>query len=420
MAEMPRMLGLRPATIDFSALANLGQIPERLRMRDLRNKFASGGITDFNAMVQALGAADPMAAAKLWATQGEDRYGLNPVFDAEGNAYQTNSAGGLSPLEVPGGGKLTAPQRWVETPEGYVPVPSRGPIGGSVQGPEPRPVPTMNVGPDGSMTPTAVPSLGSQKQKHELASTKATDQAMAQSAVAKFDEQVANFETLLDESGEGSSKLRSITGNRKVYGVETPIPNAWLPNVSQESRDASANLETAAVQVGLNTLAEMRAMSAQGASGMGQLAIKESEWLQNSIRSLRETQGTPQAAKHIREIIRYSKMVQAQIKEKYRNIYGEELPAMPGPPPEAATQPRSVPTYNVDPISGAMAPTSAAPAPDMSNASPYPEAGPRPSQNDMQMLRQHANNPEFRAEFERIYGAGSVDRWLGVGEWKPR
>lgn len=58
-----------PTPIDFSALANLGQIPERLRMRGLRNQFASGkfikdGVLDYPALVQALGAADPMAGGR--------------------------------------------------------------------------------------------------------------------------------------------------------------------------------------------------------------------------------------------------------------------------------------------------------------------------------------------------------------------
>lgn len=42
----------------------------------------------------------------------------------------------------------------------------------------------------------------------------------------------------------------------------------------------------------------------------------------------------------------------------------------------------------------------------------YPEAGPVPSANDFSMLKQHANDPQFRQEFEQIYGPGSVDRWL--------
>jgi hypothetical protein len=59
-------------------------------------------------------------------------------------------------------------------------------------------------------------------------------------------------------------------------------------------------------------------------------------------------------------------------------------------------------------------------APDPGNESVYPEAGPRPSSNDMQMLKQHANNPQFRAEFEKLYGAGAVDRWLNNDGWTGR
>lgn len=45
----------------------------------------------------------------------------------------------------------------------------------------------------------------------------------------------------------------------------------------------------------------------------------------------------------------------------------------------------------------------------------YPETGPVPSANDYQMLKQHNNDPAFRVEFEKIYGPGSVDRWLQNG-----
>jgi hypothetical protein len=57
---------------------------------------------------------------------------------------------------------------------------------------------------------------------------------------------------------------------------------------------------------------------------------------------------------------------------------------------------------------------------DPGNESVYPEAGPRPSENDMQMLRQHAKNEEFRKEFESLYGAGAVDRWLNNDGWTGR
>jgi hypothetical protein len=51
---------------------------------------------------------------------------------------------------------------------------------------------------------------------------------------------------------------------------------------------------------------------------------------------------------------------------------------------------------------------------------PYAETGPRPPADVMQMLYQNAADPEFRATFEKIYGAGSVDRWLGNEGWTGR
>lgn len=56
--------------IDFSALESLGQIPERMRMRDLRSQFSSGafmgpnGELDYPKMIQALGGVDPAMGAK--------------------------------------------------------------------------------------------------------------------------------------------------------------------------------------------------------------------------------------------------------------------------------------------------------------------------------------------------------------------
>jgi hypothetical protein len=83
---------------------------------------------------------------------------------------------------------------------------------------------------------------------------------------------------------------------------------------------------------------------------------------------------------------------------------------MPSPFQEAGATP------NAPQAPGAAA----ARTPDPLNTSPYPETGPQPSANDMAMLKQHANNPQFRAEFEQMYGAGAVDRWLGNEGWTGR
>jgi hypothetical protein len=296
---------------------------------------ALGPDASFEDRAKAIMSVDPILGMKYLQSAetglGVDRFGLNPVFDAEGNAYQTNSAGGLAPLNVPGGGQLVQPQTWKETSEGYVPLPSRGAVGGGIAV---NPVQTQDVSPDGTMVPhqpAAVPSLKSVKQGREMRAEQATDKAIAESAIAKFDETIKNFSNLVDESGQPTEQLKAITGD--TMG----IPKAYLPNWSENARNAAANLETSAVQIGLNTLAEMRAASAQGASGMGQLAIQESKWLQNSIRSLQETQGTPQAAQHIADIIRYSKAIQGRIRQKYKEVYDEDLPTDGVPPPPATT-----------------------------------------------------------------------------------
>jgi hypothetical protein len=338
-------LAFNPTPINWSQLndigANIGQGYQRRALaKEMQGAFGPNGELDYEKMMQILSARQPEMAAKMAMSQQDasNRYGHNLVFDENGNAYQTMSGGGLAPVQGEDGAKLTAPQTWQQGPSGVFPVPSRGPMGG----PTPRPVPTMDVRQDGSMTPTqpqgdvpqqpgAIPSLESTKYQNERAATKATDKALAADAIAKFDEAIANMGSLVDESGKSTEQLRRITGNREVGGVDTGIPNAWLPNVSQTARDAAANKETAAVQIGLNTLAQMRAASAQGASGMGQLAIQESVWLQNSIRSLQETQGTPQAAKHIQDIVNNAKRVQARIRDKYKEVYNEDLGHVPGP-----------------------------------------------------------------------------------------
>jgi hypothetical protein len=323
-----------PTPIDFSALAGIGQgLGGALGQHNLgtamRDSGAIGpdGTLDYNKMVAVLAERRPELAAKMAAAQQDaaNRYGHNLVFDANGNAYQTMSGGGLSPVSGAGGTPMVAPQTWIDTPNGRVPVSSRGPVGPG--GHTVQSVPTVDVNPDGTTTPTrAIPSIASEKHRVDRAETKATDRALATNTIDKLNEQIYAFKSLVDEQGKSTPGLQKITGNKKIGNFDTTIPNDWLPDYSQEARNASASMATSAIQVGLNTLEQMRAMSAQGASGMGQLAIQESVWLQNSIASLSKAQSPEQAAKHIQDIINRSKRVETIIRSKYSELYGEELP----------------------------------------------------------------------------------------------
>lgn len=338
--------------IDFSALAQIGTIPERLRMRELRNKFERGEITDYDQMWKELGKADPLAAAKMLASDSGGQYGYNLEFDDQGNAYRAGRGGDMLPVTPPGGGKFVNRGSWVQTSRGLVWMPAGGVTGGTDGAPvpsaptpgaptpgasrlsPPTPVQTQDYTMDESGNPVeaptqtaqgAIPTVESEKWAHERKATQATDRALTERVLANLDKQIKTFSQLLDPSGRPSKQLRAITGNYKLNGKETPIPNAWLMDVTEDARNASANLETAAVQVGLDTLEQMRAASAQGASGMGQLAIQESLWLQNSIANLNKTQGTPQAAQHIQDILNHSKRIRDIVSQKYRSVYGEDI-----------------------------------------------------------------------------------------------
>jgi hypothetical protein len=59
-------------------------------------------------------------------------------------------------------------------------------------------------------------------------------------------------------------------------------------------------------------------------------------------------------------------------------------------------------------------------ASDPGNESPYPEAGPTPPRDVLELLEKNQADPEFRAIFEGEFGKGSVDRWLNNDGWTGR
>jgi hypothetical protein len=57
----------------------------------------------------------------------------------------------------------------------------------------------------------------------------------------------------------------------------------------------------------------------------------------------------------------------------------------------------------------------APPVPGATRMNTGPGARPVPTQDKVQLLRQYANNPEARAAFDEIYGAGAADHFLTGG-----
>lgn len=149
-----------------------------------------------------------------------------------------------------------------------------------------------------------------------------TDWALTQQADQNLSNMERNIRQLINVDDKGnvtpSAGLARISGNRSIGGIQTRVPNYILPDVSLTARDADSTLKTSVVEIGLNTLAQMRAASAQGASGMGQLAIQESQWLQQSLAALQESNSTPQLARNLNEVLKHSQNLRAALRQKFQ------------------------------------------------------------------------------------------------------
>jgi hypothetical protein len=95
--------------------------------------------------------------------------------------------------------------------------------------------------------------------------------------------------------------------------------------------------------------------------------------------------------------------------------------------PEGKTQERIAPEVGISAGPGAaMMPGGVTAMPNgampetVSTEGRWPETGPVPPKEDLQLLYNNAADPEFRAVWEQRYGAGSVDRWLGNEGWTGR
>jgi hypothetical protein len=315
-------------------------------MGDLGDTLA-GGITSYmdsrriaNVMKEADG--DYMKAAQLLLEAGdtkgaaaiseiydsqqgsEGRFGLSPVLGEGPNGelqyFQSNSGGGASPMELPGGYKPAPPNRWFEGADGRpFAVPSRG-SGAS-------PAPTTNVTP-GSPQPGGQPgqypqTLRGKKQGHDMAQNAVSDS----NVINSFDDQIAhysaNLKRIMTPEGGPSEAFKNVAGTEKIGGFDTGIPKS-LTAWSEKSREQLSTLKSMQVQQGLNILKGMRADSAQGASGMGQLAIQESQWLQQAITSLQEANSPEEIIERAKDVEYYMGLVSQRLREGYREIYGND------------------------------------------------------------------------------------------------
>jgi hypothetical protein len=118
--------------IDYSWISDLGDsvskgLGDYLDKKRYQNAWERAG-GDFNKMVEELSAAGDAKGAATFAAikdrvEGQDsRFGLQPIWDQEGNAYQLNSQGGAQRIE----GSFPPRMNYVQTPQGVYPMPIQG------------------------------------------------------------------------------------------------------------------------------------------------------------------------------------------------------------------------------------------------------------------------------------------------------
>lgn len=337
--------------IDYSWIGDIGSslggvVSNRMDANRMKDAVAQAtgpdGTVDYSKLTSALLAAgDPESAAKAAAIRDKlegsaNRFGLNPVpvlgDDGTVSYYQPSSQGGPPQRMDFGGGRPMLPQTIKEGPGGWTAFPSKAPYGGAAPS-------APSTGGETPQSPGVLaPSLGSAKYGQELRKTMVNDQQ----TIADIDQGIAQMENNIAQFAPGgvpTEGLKNIAGSYQFGPVA--IPKDWVPTTQPESAKAEKSLKSFGVEVGLQTLQKMRAQSAQGASGMGQLAIQESEWLQNSIRALQTAQSPDDVAKASQDVLFFTRLVSQRLKEGYRQIYGQEpgLSNVEGavPPSQAGT-----------------------------------------------------------------------------------
>lgn len=257
---------MRPAQIDFSALANLGQIPERLRMRGLRGQFASGafmgpnGELNYPAMIQALGAVSPDEAARAAMNYAESQ--------ALGD-YRNQT---LSLQQ----------QRLAQQP---------------------------------SMTPYQQRTLELREQ--EVGNKRAEK---AQGAQQRRDVLVNEMARLKDTAG-ALAQHPGLSRSTGLRGQLMTVPGTDPANFE-------AQLDTLKSQIGFNVLQAMRNASQTGGA-LGQVAVQELVMLQNNLGALDTKQSPDAFAQQLQQIAAHAEQVISRLNQAAQIDAGEQPTSAP-------------------------------------------------------------------------------------------
>ena len=128
--------------------------------------------------------------------------------------------------------------------------------------------------------------------------------------------------------------LKSIeSGGRLVAGtVGSKLAGIWEP-----STNLRGQIDTVKAAIGMGKIQEMKAQSATGATGFGQLAIRELDRIEAAVGSLDQAQGPEELKKRLGIIKDAMGKYNQALRQGYKATYKEEYQPLPGAP-EGVTQ----------------------------------------------------------------------------------
>jgi anaerobic ribonucleoside-triphosphate reductase len=117
-----------------------------------------------------------------------------------------------------------------------------------------------------------------------------------------------------------------------------------LTGLYEPSTNLKGQLDTIRAAIGTGKIQEMKAQSATGATGFGQLAVKELERIEANIGSLDQAQGPEELKKRLGIIKDAMNKYNENMKRSYKQQYGEEYKPAEQQQPAPAQQPVQAPT----------------------------------------------------------------------------
>jgi len=121
--------------------------------------------------------------------------------------------------------------------------------------------------------------------------------------------------------------IKSIdAGGRWVTGTL----GSKLVNVYEPATDLSGQLDTIKAAIGMGKIQEMKAQSQTGATGFGQLAIRELDRIESAVGSLNQAQGPEELKKRLAIIKDAMNKYNQALKQGYKATYKEDYQPLPG------------------------------------------------------------------------------------------